>query len=1133
MADEFPYDVFLSHSSQDKPAARELAQRLKRDGLRVWFDEWVIQPGDSIPLAIERGLEGSRTLVLVMSTAALDSDWVTLERHTALFRDPTNQQRRFIPLRLDDCKINDTLKQFAYVDWRERDEGQYERLRAACAIRDVELSSALSADGRDASSPQMQRLQQPDEANDVAVTPDGTTAVAALDDGTLRAWNLGTGRCVRTFTGHQGWVLTVALTPDGTKVVSGSADKTVKIRDLASGRCVTTCKGHTGHVSAVAVTPDGTVAVSASLDRTLRIWDIQSGQCSRTISLGSGIRDLSHIAISKDGTMVASGGGAASNSVVIHQIETGEQIQTLEGHANLVRTAVFIDDDRKVISGSADKTLKLWDLTSGRCLATLEGHVSQIYEVVATADEKGVISASGDSTLKIWNLQTGECTATLQGHSGPVYGLAITKDGQKVISASHDKSLGVWDLPSYATEQAAEHDAAPRYTNAKALLVGDSGVGKTGLAIRLTENKFQVTESTDAHWATHLKLEDDSKTDGVEREIWLWDFAGQADYRLVHQLFMDETALAVLVFNPQSENPFEGLGQWDRDLMQAARRPFAKLLVAGRSDRGGLTVSRESIDEFAKDRGYQPLLQTSAKTGEGCEALREAIRRSIDWDTIPWTASPRIFKLLKEEIVRLHDEGFTLLRISELKQQLEMRLPDDAFTYDELEAVVGLLAGPGHVWRLEFGQFVLLRPERINSYAAAVGRTVRSHLQEIGVIPESAMLAGQLNFGDVQRLPAREEAIVLRAMHQTLIDHGFCLTQETDAGPLLVFPSYFNRERRDQIEHPSIFVTFRFSGALEQLYATLVVKLHHTRAFETEELWRYAADFRCTADGGGQVGLKMAKLGEGDAEIIAYCDPAVAVESKVAFIQYIHEHLKGYDPNVTLVRHYVCRNPQCKEPVRDVTAILRARQRSLTQLPCQYCFEAIPLWDELEQELASEKYEARVREMEAVARAGIDRESRDLQLEYHAFAVAEETSQTFVPGGDDDLGVQARIDLQDRSGEPSGRCLHLQLRPAEVYKSVSTNRDGDAVFEPGSKKLVDRWRQSESPVMLVHRTDDGYIRWMDVGAWLTKKSQGRKTPVKRIVFDGQPFTALNLQRIRDRLVPPERETWGLSESRPS
>jgi len=78
--------VFLSHNSKDKPRVRKLAEWLRAAGLRVWFDDWVIRAGDAIYLAIEHGLEASRTLVLCMSPAAFDSDWVGLERETVLFR---------------------------------------------------------------------------------------------------------------------------------------------------------------------------------------------------------------------------------------------------------------------------------------------------------------------------------------------------------------------------------------------------------------------------------------------------------------------------------------------------------------------------------------------------------------------------------------------------------------------------------------------------------------------------------------------------------------------------------------------------------------------------------------------------------------------------------------------------------------------------------------------------------------------------------------------------------------------------------------------------------------------------------------------------------------------------------------
>ncbi|NNJ84068.1 MAG: toll/interleukin-1 receptor domain-containing protein, partial [Gammaproteobacteria bacterium] len=132
MTDHFTTDIFLSHNTKDKPQVRRLAEKLRDAGLNVWFDEWAVRPGDDIYLAIERGLEAARVQILCLSPAALGSDWVTLERNTVLFRDPTNADRRFIPLLLADCELPDTLRRYKYVDFRQESEEAFAELLAAC-----------------------------------------------------------------------------------------------------------------------------------------------------------------------------------------------------------------------------------------------------------------------------------------------------------------------------------------------------------------------------------------------------------------------------------------------------------------------------------------------------------------------------------------------------------------------------------------------------------------------------------------------------------------------------------------------------------------------------------------------------------------------------------------------------------------------------------------------------------------------------------------------------------------------------------------------------------------------------------------------------------------------------------------
>jgi hypothetical protein len=131
MVADFQYDVFLSYSTANRAKVRDLAVQLRADGVDVWLDEWVIEPGDNIILKIEAGLESSRALVLCMSAAALGSDWVSLERTTALFRDPSNRRRRFVPLLLEDCEVPDVLCVYSRIDWRTNDPDEYRKLLKA------------------------------------------------------------------------------------------------------------------------------------------------------------------------------------------------------------------------------------------------------------------------------------------------------------------------------------------------------------------------------------------------------------------------------------------------------------------------------------------------------------------------------------------------------------------------------------------------------------------------------------------------------------------------------------------------------------------------------------------------------------------------------------------------------------------------------------------------------------------------------------------------------------------------------------------------------------------------------------------------------------------------------------------
>ena len=101
------FDVFLSHNRQQKPWVRRLYRFLDQHRLKVFFDEESVAPGQNVVTAIERGLESSKRVLLVLSRSSLASPWVAMETQLAIHTDPAAEAGKVIPVMVENVDFKD------------------------------------------------------------------------------------------------------------------------------------------------------------------------------------------------------------------------------------------------------------------------------------------------------------------------------------------------------------------------------------------------------------------------------------------------------------------------------------------------------------------------------------------------------------------------------------------------------------------------------------------------------------------------------------------------------------------------------------------------------------------------------------------------------------------------------------------------------------------------------------------------------------------------------------------------------------------------------------------------------------------------------------------------------------------
>jgi WD40 repeat protein len=693
----------------------------------------------------------------------------------------------------------------------------------------------------------------------LAWSGDGRLASSG-QDGTILLWSSKGERLGGIKTDH-GTVQGLAWAADG-RLAAACDDNTVRVWGT-DGRLIRRLSGPGKQVQSVAWAPDGRLA-AAWADGTLRTWDPAWKPILRTKVQGAQARALAwspqgHLAVGcQDGTLCLWAPDRLEPLVV-------------QGHRGLV-TCVAWGPEGQLASCGHDGTVRTWN-AAGQAFNVFYGHTGYVLGI-AWAPDGRMASAGSDRTIRVWGGE-GEPPMVLEGHRGAVTCLAWSPHGPLASASGGDGMLRIWGSVSGEPK-----DGETRLQTAKVVLLGDQSVGKSTLAHRIVTGKFAPQASTHGQ-RTWLVDKWQTTTDGVQRQVFLWDLAGQPDYRIVHALFVDDAHVALVLF--------EGGGRGDQ---LAAPRYWARvlspsqrhLLIASKVEQGEPALTRRELEEFCKTNGFDGCLSVGCETSRGIAELERRVQALLPWPEIPIHIANSSWQRLRNAVVRLrNDTGGQLGRLLVSLDDAAALAGTDS---ESLLAVVGALEIEGYVRMVRDAdgiKRILLVPEILNNLMASV--IVRARSADFGghgAIDEGALLKGHVPLHDAPNLNPEERQVLLHAALATLQQKQLCFREERDGRAHLVFPPLVDELPPAHEQLPAeAAATYVASGNVEHLYAVLVVRLRNTGVFADVRVWRDQTWF--IDDRGEACILRRRRPSEGELEMEFACTAKLRDETKGLF----------------------------------------------------------------------------------------------------------------------------------------------------------------------------------------------------------------------------------------------------------
>ncbi len=244
-----------------------------------------------------------------------------------------------------------------------------------------------------------------------------------------------------TQSGHSDTVWACSFSPDGRFLASGSIDGTIKLWDVKTGKELKTFYGNSESILSLSFSPDGNILAGGSSYGAITLWSVTDGTVIREIKKPDTVVEC--LSFSYDGKLLALGGHKRGD-INILDVETGKEVFTITGHSRAVLSLTFFRKEKKLASAGKDGTIRVWDLNNNEKEIALFN--SSAYSISISSDEKYLACGTEDKMVDIWALSTGQKIYSLTGHSEPVLSVSFSRDGKILASAGQDKKIILWDI---------------------------------------------------------------------------------------------------------------------------------------------------------------------------------------------------------------------------------------------------------------------------------------------------------------------------------------------------------------------------------------------------------------------------------------------------------------------------------------------------------------------------------------------------------------------------------------------------------------------------------------------------------------------------------------------------------------